>query len=123
MKRYHVGDRTVVIIDGELYEKLLPLTDVVPSQTDPEPPKAPRGRPRKRESLRPGRGTIMSAVLDHEERKRRVHLTPELEAKIAADILAGLGVTDICKQHSISVGTYYRIKNESRSKPVIEGTI
>lgn len=123
MKKYHVGDRTVVIIDGDLYEKLLPLMDVMPSLTEPEPAKSTRGRPRKKKSLRHDRGTIMSAVLDHEERKRRVHMTPELEAEISADIIAGLGVTDICKKHSVSVGTYYRIKNESRSKPVIEGTI
>jgi len=54
------------------------------------------------------------------ERKRRKRLGPEAEEAISTEIQNGMGLTECCKKYDISVATYYRLKNESRSKPVIE---
>ena len=112
MKRYHVGDRTVAIIDGDLYEKLLPLVNLQDLATEPVR--------RKRHRPSPSPMPLAHEIGATMERKRRKHLDADTEQTIRADIAAGAGMTEVCRNYEISVGTFYRLKNEARSKPVIE---
>jgi hypothetical protein len=117
MKKYHVGDRTVLLLDGDLFERLLPIDATLTSDTPLELPKR-RGR-------KPGFKVakfvpLAQRIGQNMERKRRKKLGPEAEDTIRTELQAGMGLTEACKKYDISVSTYYRLKNESNSKPVLE---
>jgi len=93
---------------------LLPLGDVA-VETQSEVAKSVEPRKRGR---RPG---TLAKITEHmNRRKRRNHLGPEAEETIRAELEGGMGLSEACKKYDISVSTYYRLKNESNSKPVVE---
>jgi DNA invertase Pin-like site-specific DNA recombinase len=106
MKTFEYKGDTLAIIDGDIWAKL----SLAAINTVEEQPKK-RGRKRL--------GTLQQ-ITRNMERKRRNRLGPDAEQTITAEISAGMGLTEACKKYDISVSTYYRLKNESRSKPVRE---
>lgn len=121
MNTYNIAGRQLAIVDGELYERLQAVGEPVvirPSEVKAARA-ARRGRPRTGRT--PGSEKKLSTrITDFQARKARKRLGPEAEEAIIDEIKSGAGVTEICKKYEISVATYYRLKGESKSKPVIE---
>jgi hypothetical protein len=115
--RYTIAGRELVLIDGELYERIPPTGSPPPApfvESDATS-KGRRGRPRGRKP----RGTI-ETIREFKERKRRKVLGPDAEEAVIQDIKNGLGVVETCAKYEISVATFYRLKGESMNKPVVE---
>lgn len=112
MRKYHVGDRTVLLVDGELFEKVLPLGEAEEISAVENVSPTRRGpKPRK---------PFNTVLAETRERKRRNVLGPEAEETIKAEIAAGMGLTETCKKYEISVSKYYALKGELKSRPVRE---
>ncbi len=125
MNIYNVAGIELALINGVLYQRLEPNSEdgerAVTGEAPDAPPTAGRGRPRGSKTGGDGGLTaITRRVKERQERKARKHLDPEAEDAIMADIGLGLGLSAACEKHDISVSTYYRLKNQSESKPVIE---
>lgn len=109
MNTFEYKGETFAIIEGAVYVRLSVCTPVMPALVD-----VPRRRGRRPKKH------LNQVVAETMERRRRKRLGPEAEETIRVDLEAGMGLTEACKKYDISVSTYYRLKDESHSKPVRE---
>ena len=119
MKLFQIGDRTVAIIDGELFERLLPMVEAAPSNGEPAPvsEKKRRGRPRglgvhrMPHKRRPGKGPyggyggLLDSTVDTKGRLQQEDLRRMKEL-----IVAGESSVDVAKQFGVNVSYVYQLK-------------
>ena len=109
MNVYEHKGEMFAIIDGEMWVRLAAHPGaLMPVESEQKVSRAPKLK------------QLNQVLAERKERKRRNTLGPEAEDTIRTEIRNGLGLTETCKKYEISVSTFYRLKNEDNSKPVIE---